>query len=450
MPARSTAPKAAPKAAKRAAPNAAPRAATKAPPLGRPIFIFSCARTGSTLLRYVLDTHPAIFAPAEMALGDLSNLLYYTHAALRGVKQPSLAWREDPDVLAGIRRTLTGLLEPAARERGKTIWCEKSPSNLNQVDLLVRLFPEARAICLYRNHLDTIHSCLGVSRYGFLGILTNYLLRSPDNYVAAFARYWVEGNSKLLDLERRRPESTHRLLYEDLVRRPEEALAGLFAFLDLPWSSDLIEAVFKTAHGGGPGDPYVEFSGKIHDHNVGSGRDLPVELIPPDLATAIEELNRELGFAELVGEILRRPDAPPPPMRSDGAGDAGDGPRWLFESHLPERLAAHRERLPALGRSYRFVISGDGGGEWLVDLGGDGGDFRVVPGAVAGASEAETTIGLAAADLLGIAGGRLNALKVLEEGRIAVFGQPPTAEQFLGLVELVRTGDRRLAARRVP
>jgi hypothetical protein len=35
-----------------------------------PIFILSCYRSGSTLLRYILDSHPDVYCPPELSLGQ--------------------------------------------------------------------------------------------------------------------------------------------------------------------------------------------------------------------------------------------------------------------------------------------------------------------------------------------------------------------------------------------
>ncbi|MGH9939155.1 MAG: sulfotransferase, partial [Blastocatellia bacterium] len=40
-----------------------------------PIFILSCPRSGSTLLRYVVDTHPEICCPVELRFGALCERL---------------------------------------------------------------------------------------------------------------------------------------------------------------------------------------------------------------------------------------------------------------------------------------------------------------------------------------------------------------------------------------
>jgi hypothetical protein len=41
-----------------------------------PVFVLSCERSGSTLLRYIIDTHPQICSPAHLHLGQLCRSLY--------------------------------------------------------------------------------------------------------------------------------------------------------------------------------------------------------------------------------------------------------------------------------------------------------------------------------------------------------------------------------------
>ena len=44
--------------------------------LQAPIFILAHARTGSTMLRYVLDSHPDVCCPAEIETAKLRHALY--------------------------------------------------------------------------------------------------------------------------------------------------------------------------------------------------------------------------------------------------------------------------------------------------------------------------------------------------------------------------------------
>ena len=39
-----------------------------------------------------------------------------------------------------------------------------------------------------------------------------------------------------------------------------------------------------------------------------------------------------------------------------------------FEKHLPEKIAADPDKMKAIGATFLFTITGDGGGVWTVDL----------------------------------------------------------------------------------
>ncbi|MFN2568680.1 MAG: sulfotransferase [Candidatus Dormibacteria bacterium] len=40
-----------------------------------PIFVVCCSRSGSTLLRYILDTHPLVACPPELHVAQLCRRL---------------------------------------------------------------------------------------------------------------------------------------------------------------------------------------------------------------------------------------------------------------------------------------------------------------------------------------------------------------------------------------
>ncbi len=400
-------------------------------PENAPVFVLSCARTGSTLLRLVLDTHPDVYAPPELNLGRLASDLYLACSSLQGRKVALHAARQDPEVLAHVRGTISGLLDAATAQRGKKIWCEKSPGNLEHLDLVAGLYPEARFLCLHRHFADVAHSCLENCRYGFMPVLVDYVRQSPRDILEAIVRYWADGTSALLDFERQRPEQCFRIRYEDLVDAPEATSAALFSFLGLPWDPALLSAVFTTRHDAGIGDSNVQFAGRIRQDSVGAGRDIPFALRPA-LQSRVHELLGQLGYDALPPA---RPAASTPAAQAAAPQTAAspDGPRWVFETHLPERLRSRPEKLSAIGSSYRFVVGGDGGGAWVLEV--RDGDFVVIPGG----EQAATTIAIDAADLLGIVHGELNLLKVLREGKIRASGEVPGTEQLQELVMLLRT-----------
>src|SRR5260370_37695672 len=88
-----------------------------------PVFVLCCARSGSTLLRLILDTHPAVACPPELHLGracrDLRWLWHVTEVP-----------GEDHDrrVHARVRESLSAVMDSYLGRRGKHVFCDTSVS----------------------------------------------------------------------------------------------------------------------------------------------------------------------------------------------------------------------------------------------------------------------------------------------------------------------------------
>src|ERR1700677_336587 len=92
-----------------------------------PVFILCTARSGSTLLRTLLDGHPAIVSPAETALPTAIQSLGMTWIECErlvpgGSKLSAAAKRS-------IRSAVSKPFELIARNQGKRIWCDKTLVN---------------------------------------------------------------------------------------------------------------------------------------------------------------------------------------------------------------------------------------------------------------------------------------------------------------------------------
>lgn len=256
-----------------------------------PIFILSCERSGSTLLRYMLDTHAEIACPGELVLGQFVRSL---RQLLERTRSPDAAadW-----VRCEVSRTVHARMAQYARARGKSRWAEKSPGNLEFLDELVWAFPEARFICLYRRSLDVVHSCLECSSHGFMPELAPYAARSPDNLVAAMLENWAAKNARLIALER--TAACCRVHYEALVGDPAATLDRVFAFLGLGWEHTLLDNIFETPHDPGGGDYKIRSATRIERDRIGIGASIsPNKLaaVPAPLQRQCTELHLELGY----------------------------------------------------------------------------------------------------------------------------------------------------------
>ena len=277
-----------------------------------PIFILSCERSGSTLLRFLLDTHPDVIAPGELGLGDLCQRLVLVKSRTEGQQKSRPVsvvpdWVHDRsdslsseirEILESTRQTVEGIMGPYTSVAGKKRWCEKAPSNLPFANLLRLTFPDAQFLCLYRHGLDVAHSCLELSKHGFMKELVPYVLTSPGDTVTAVLRSWLDKTNKLLDFESSFPQICHRVRYEDLVENPKESLQKILEFLKLE-KHDVHEHVFRSCHHAGGGDPKIWQTDQIHSERVGCGAELPVSRLPQALLDRIDDLLRTLNYREI-------------------------------------------------------------------------------------------------------------------------------------------------------
>jgi hypothetical protein len=210
-----------------------------------PIFIVGCSRSGTTLLRLMLTSHPDICIPPEsdfipalcgkwrnrpaQSAADIEALI----AELTGHNPKLAEWKLD---LTGLRQRLAGLLpfhlpifiaavyqqyasqvSPAAKR-----WGDKNPQYCEHVGLILELFPSAQIIHIIRDGRAVYNSFIKANRsHG------SVYPEAPERA----ARYWR--NSLL----RARRFQTHpryiELRYESLVTNSEAELRRICDFLGI-------------------------------------------------------------------------------------------------------------------------------------------------------------------------------------------------------------------------
>jgi len=260
-----------------------------------PIFILCTARSGSTLLRYLLDAHQHIYAPAET---NFSSALQAIHFLAHSLYAKSIA---DTITAKEGRSLAKRTIERSMRANGARRWCDKSLSTLHHTNLVANTFTDAQYILLYRNFNDFALSAIEASHWGFDAYgLEPYVRHSPDNFLRALALYWSDMVSRQMAFERAHSSSTHRIRYEDLVRAPKPTLMGVWQFLNLPPARTDPEIALLTRHAPGPGDHKIDFTTRISDASVDKTTRIPLERLDPDLATRINALHADLEYRALA------------------------------------------------------------------------------------------------------------------------------------------------------
>lgn len=311
----------------------APGSAVRAVPAegGPPVFILTASRSGSTLLRFILDSHPDLACPPETMIGSACvSMIQFFYS----LEQSGAAERTDisappdlsPECLKELRQVLDNAYTRYLEQRGKKRWCDKSLDTYQYAGLLLKIYPEARFICLVRHPMDVIVSGTsncpwGVSRYGFDPFVVQY----PGNNVAAIGAYWLSCNQAILEFHENNQERSMMVRYEDLVTGPEEVMAAVLDFIGASPAPGITRACFTVAHESrGPGDEKIWFTDRVSADSIGQGVVVPPTALPADKRSAINEILTKLsyrtiddGWQSAVGTVDPRADAPAAPVNSD-------------------------------------------------------------------------------------------------------------------------------------
>lgn len=203
----------------------------------RPFFVIGCIRSGTTLVRLMLDSHPQIAIPPEShfvvqgpgAHEDVGAALERILAHSRFKE-----WELDPEQVrreAASRRvgTYPDLLDCVfglfAAARGKARWGDRTPRYAFHVPRLLELFPDAQFIHVIRDGREVAAS-IYEHRW------TGSVISAADQWrrtVAAGRRWATLG-----------PERYREVRLDRLVESPARELQGLCAFLGESFAPEML------------------------------------------------------------------------------------------------------------------------------------------------------------------------------------------------------------------
>jgi hypothetical protein len=240
------------------------------------IFIVGVPRSGTTMMRFLLETSPRVAICREnhymghyyrrrgardffRRAGDLSNdaavrrvvqMLYSgeyaRHSRWRDVS-PFWQWLDENVTAAELEERLLAaerserglyraLMRVYADKTGKAIIGEKTPVHLFHVETLLDWFPGARVIHMLRDpraiYVSDQHRRRSRGRRPYNWVAkVPFLLESYLLVVTITA--WRRAMRRHRELARRYPESYMLVRFEDVLKAPDETLPRLSAFLGI-------------------------------------------------------------------------------------------------------------------------------------------------------------------------------------------------------------------------
>jgi len=303
-----------------------------------PVFVLCAGRSGSTLVRFLLDAHPDLACPPETKLPWLARQLAAAWAVIEDTPPSAAVQAAEPangaddgalsePVAEGLRRSLDPMIASYLARRGKHRYCDKSLGTAQHAGLLLRIWPGARFICLYRHPMDVIGSGLEASPWGLTGYGFEPYVASPqDNNVAALARYWLDYTTAIVAAEERFTDRCLPVRYEDLVTHPDHEAGRMFDFIGVRPVPGIADRCFRLDHQRfGPGDYKIWNTAQVSTGSIGRGWSIPARLIPAPLLDRVNELADVLGYVQ-VGERWgtgTRPAGLRTPGDTPGPAEAG-------------------------------------------------------------------------------------------------------------------------------
>jgi hypothetical protein len=204
-------------------------------------FIVGMNRSGTTLLRMMLDAHPELTIPPET---------HFVPALIKACREPDCTpesaleamksareWGDfdfsDEEMLGRLRAlpklrpgpAVRTFYEAYAERQGKPRYGEKTPTYVQKMKLIQRALPEARFVHVIRDGRDVALSVLD---------------RTVRDLTAAdVAHRW---RKKIRKAQEDAPALRHymEVRYEDLILDTEPVLRRVCEFLELDWSNDVL------------------------------------------------------------------------------------------------------------------------------------------------------------------------------------------------------------------
>ncbi|MDP3722831.1 MAG: sulfotransferase [Candidatus Omnitrophota bacterium] len=205
----------------------------------RPVFIVGCQRSGTTLLRAMLNAHPRIAIPYEahqfskmlstehpwnatwtrdQVTRPIEEFLSHPKPSQWGLTPAAVQQELRPVDTFRFSDILRAIYAAYARKEGKPRWGDKTPSNTFELPYLLREFPEAQFVHIVRDGRDVFLSWCKVdwARYDVVQAAKRW-------------RHWVHEAYELG--ETLGSAQYLQLRYEDLVRDPRGHLHTICRFL---------------------------------------------------------------------------------------------------------------------------------------------------------------------------------------------------------------------------
>lgn len=226
-----------------------------------PLIIGGFFRTGTSLLRRMLDSHSNIHCGPEVKFfRDFYN--DYVKDELRHVRFFNTLRTTgliDDELLDIFGKAFVQSHKLAAFKKNKIRWADKNPENVLYLSEWQKLLPDGFVfIHVVRHPMDTLAS---LKEVGFLKTVPAEF----ENKVKLFKFFYEKGKT----YTDKHPENSITIHYEDLVNSPKETLGYLLSKINEVFEPAMLLNFNSSDRGKGIEDPKIKKTKSIHNTSIG-------------------------------------------------------------------------------------------------------------------------------------------------------------------------------------
>jgi len=222
------------------------------------VFIVGCARSGTKLLRKIIDAHPQIAIPPEthwipkpferrqgvtpdgLVTPELVSWLLscekFTRMRIGQDELEGLVADEEP---VSYSTFVTGVFDLYGKGQGKPLVGDKVPGYVRRIPTLHALWPKAKFVHIIRDGRDVSLSAISWSQAYKLARRYSTWTEDPITTAAVWWEWQVRLGRE--DGGSLAPQLYHEVRYEELVSHPAKTRETLCDFLSIPYDEDILK-----------------------------------------------------------------------------------------------------------------------------------------------------------------------------------------------------------------
>lgn len=199
-----------------------------------PIFIGGAGRSGTTLIRVILDSHPRIACGPELRITPtLAYLWEQYNQRLDVLKSYGITKESNAKTFQNLYFALISRYLNTTQKRRIA---EKTPGNCKVFPQLRQIFPDSPLIHIIRDGRDVVAS---LRKQNWIDLRTGEPMVETVDTVKAI-KHWKESVTLGRKIKNQKDQNYFEIRYESLIESPELELKKLFKFLNEDWDPKVL------------------------------------------------------------------------------------------------------------------------------------------------------------------------------------------------------------------